>query len=179
MLVCSMKVYCATALLDLATRKPSNHTKICKFAFECIWRVRVYLAAGFWLDFTFFLLTNIVFYFSGHFCCSSVFGVRVYLAPFECIWRPFECIWSGSSVFGTRQIHSNGFGDGSSVFGKMRECIWRIRVYLARECIWRGGAPKKRTIYKVFAKSEKRRSCLLYTSPSPRDVEESRMPSSA
>ena len=31
----------------------------------------------------------------------------------------------------------------------------------------------------VFAESVKMRSCLLYTSPSPRDVEESRMPSSA
>ena len=31
---------------------------------------------------------------------------------------------------------------------------------------------KRRTHYKVTA-------CLLYTSPSPRDVEESRMPSSA
>ena len=103
----------------------------------------------------FFYSQTQFFYFVCHFCCSSVFGVRVYLAPFECIWRPFECIWSGSSVFGTRQIHSNGFGDGSSVFGKMRECIWRIRVYLARECIWRGGAKKKRTIYKVFVKSAK------------------------
>ena len=45
--VCSMKNYCATAFLDLATRKPSNHIKICKFAFECIWRVRVYLASFF------------------------------------------------------------------------------------------------------------------------------------
>ena len=45
MLVWSMKVYCATALLDLATRKPSNHIKMHKFVFECIWRVRVYLAA--------------------------------------------------------------------------------------------------------------------------------------
>ena len=52
MLVCSMKVYCATALLDLATRKPSNHIiKICKFTFECIWRVRVYLAAFFFMVF--------------------------------------------------------------------------------------------------------------------------------
>ena len=47
MLVCSMKVYCATALLDLATRKPSNHIKIGKFAFECIRRVRVYSASEF------------------------------------------------------------------------------------------------------------------------------------
>ena len=31
----------------------------------------------------------------------------------------------------------------------------------------------------VIAEATKTHSCLLYTSPSPRDVEESRMPSSA
>ena len=30
-----------------------------------------------------------------------------------------------------------------------------------------------------FSKADKDKACLLYTSPSPRDVEESRMPSSA
>ena len=143
MLVWSMKVYCATALLDPATRKPSNHIKMCKFAFECIWRVRVYLAAFFSLNFTFFLLGNVMCCFLDQFFCSSVFGVRVYLAPFECIWLPFECIRSGSSVFGGRRKHSNGFPDNSSVFGEMCECIWRIQVYSARECIRRGGASKK------------------------------------
>ena len=38
---------------------------------------------------------------------------------------------------------------------------WRIRTYLAKRGVFRSG------------------NCLLYTSPSPRDVEESRMPSSA
>jgi len=33
--------------------------------------------------------------------------------------------------------------------------------------------------YAATAETAKRRTCLLYTSPSPRDVEESRMPSSA
>ena len=32
---------------------------------------------------------------------------------------------------------------------------------------------------RVAAERQRRKDCLLYTSPSPRDVEESRMPSSA
>ena len=40
--------------------------------------------------------------------------------------------------------------------------------------------PKDRGLDMVeFANNDELRSCLLYTSPSPRDVEESRMPSSA
>ena len=35
------------------------------------------------------------------------------------------------------------------------------------------------TLYFMKGKKEASRACLLYTSPSPRDVEESRMPSSA
>ena len=31
----------------------------------------------------------------------------------------------------------------------------------------------------IWARNEEKNACLLYTSPSPRDVEESRMPSSA
>ena len=159
MLVCSLRIYCVTASLNIVTHTPRNHgEKTGKHSFECIRRVRVYSAADFpSISFCVYSET-LFFYFFGNLFCSSVFGVRVYLAPFECIWQPFERIWSGSSVFGTRRIHSNGFRDGSSVFGEMRECIWRIRVYLARECIWRGGAPKNHTIYKVFVKSEKRRS---------------------
>ena len=34
-------------------------------------------------------------------------------------------------------------------------------------------------IFNIPFKDEKEAACLLYTSPSPRDVEESRMPSSA
>ena len=37
----------------------------------------------------------------------------------------------------------------------------------------------KRTVYSVKRFMGRRHHCLLYTSPSPRDVEESRMPSSA
>ena len=37
----------------------------------------------------------------------------------------------------------------------------------------------KSTILRMIAGLEEINSCLLYTSPSPRDVEESRMPSSA
>ena len=36
-----------------------------------------------------------------------------------------------------------------------------------------------KTYYGDFNDDKKIRNCLLYTSPSPRDVEESRMPSSA
>ena len=35
------------------------------------------------------------------------------------------------------------------------------------------------TVYKLLVNRDKFDCCLLYTSPSPRDVEESRMPSSA
>ena len=39
---------------------------------------------------------------------------------------------------------------------------------------------KKYAIQGIFAQAEtKNRNCLLYTSPSPRDAHESRMPSSA
>ena len=40
------------------------------------------------------------------------------------------------------------------------------------------GFDKKLGVYK-YGKKKTVRDCLLYTSPSPRDVEESRMPSSA
>ena len=41
---------------------------------------------------------------------------------------------------------------------------------------WTDGLSMIRTAYE---KNEDYKNCLLYTSPSPRDVEESRMPSSA
>ena len=47
------------------------------------------------------------------------------------------------------------------------------------------GVPKDPTncnvfkLFKAFASETETKDCLLYTSPSPRDVEESRMPSSA
>ena len=42
-----------------------------------------------------------------------------------------------------------------------------------------GNGAGKSTLFRMIAGSEQPDSCLLYTSPSPRDVEESRMPSSA
>ena len=51
--------------------------------------------------------------------------------------------------------------------------------------VWRGGAPvgiAVQEFLKVLGINSDHiaiRTCLLYTSPSPRDVEESRMPSSA
>jgi len=48
--------------------------------------------------------------------------------------------------------------------------------------VWKEGTEElstKRSFLKIFDPGEHTITCLLYTSPSPRDVEESRMPSSA
>ena len=45
--------------------------------------------------------------------------------------------------------------------------------------LWAGVCLQKNTESKGLAEKEQFAACLLYTSPSPRDVEESRMPSSA
>ena len=49
----------------------------------------------------------------------------------------------------------------------------------AGSALAKGGAPKNKINPKKFAALAEQKNCLLYTSPSPRDVEESRMPSSA
>ena len=54
----------------------------------------------------------------------------------------------------------------SNWFKMLQEAIWHTITNLERK-----DADIKTTVWN--------RSCLLYTSPSPRDVEESRMPSSA
>ena len=56
-----------------------------------------------------------------------------------------------------------------------RKNVWRVArqaVDRAHEHAYKGRKQKKRDFRKLWI-------CLLYTSPSPRDVEESRMPSSA
>ena len=72
--------------------------------------------------------------------------------------------------------------DAKPILYSFRRCPYAIRARLAiysagiqvelREILLREKAPK-------FLKTSESKTCLLYTSPSPRDVEESRMPSSA
>ena len=74
-----------------------------------------------------------------------------------------------------------GGGSGGVRAARVAATEAKARVGLAEEdryggtCVIRGCVPKK---LMVFA-SEFSRHCLLYTSPSPRDREKSRMPSSA
>ena len=67
-----------------------------------------------------------------------------------------------------------------------REEFWQRYFYALRRIKLEFGVEKeedekdeKQEEKKEEEKEEKEKNCLLYTSPSPRDVEESRMPSSA
>ena len=63
---------------------------------------------------------------------------------------------------------ANNFFDGAVMLFKAGECAYMLKDY--------------ETAVDYFLKSADlsfKKGCLLYTSPSPRDVEESRMPSSA
>ena len=58
----------------------------------------------------------------------------------------------------------------------------KISILVENEIIVAIDSPDKISSHPLFENSEKIElsgTCLLYTSPSPRDVEESRMPSSA
>ena len=50
---------------------------------------------------------------------------------------------------------------------------------MIEEILAEAGEKMEKTIEATKTEFAKVRTCLLYTSPSPRDVEESRMPSSA
>ena len=52
--------------------------------------------------------------------------------------------------------------------------LWKIRCTLGEGTLWVG---EHNSIY--FVDIKKKKICLLYTSPSPRDLSTSRMPSSA
>ena len=82
---------------------------------------------------------------------------------------------SDKGHFGSASLDANEFS--MSEFGGVVENHWLGAVLLRRvaECVnveLMGG-------YKVLDLSPRAETCLLYTSPSPRDTEVSRMPSSA
>ena len=60
-------------------------------------------------------------------------------------------------------------------------CEWLRTPYSFKPFVMRGfaGSGKTYLSMKLLKKVDELGFCLLYTSPSPRDVEESRMPSSA
>ena len=64
---------------------------------------------------------------------------------------------------GQIQIHTE------NIFPIIKKAVYSGHEVFLRELVSNG----------VDAISKRRMACLLYTSPSPRDVEESRMPSSA
>ena len=81
--------------------------------------------------------------------------------------------------------------DNRPILYSFRRCPYAIRARLAiysagiqvelREVLLREKAPKflETSESKTVPCLQTKDTCLLYTSPSPRDVEESRMPSSA
>ena len=91
----------------------------------------------------------------------------------------FDFFSKSNHFFGLRRFFK-GAAPGLYLFFNVRCSLWNGGPFRCHTSgvVARTGRPMKMEIGK-FPAAPPRGACLLYTSPSPRDVEESRMPSSA
>ena len=87
-------------------------------------------------------------------------------------------IYQGNSYFSNLELLAKSIVEGY-ISGLHKSPFHGFSAEFSEHKIYNNGESTKHIDWKLFAKTDKLYTCLLYTSPSPRDMRRSRMPSSA